>query len=53
MAECDLIWMTCIGMDEPMREIVAGITGKPVVLARSILGRVIAELSMTRQPALV
>lgn len=52
-AECDLIWMTCIGMDEPMREIVGGITGKPVVLARSILGRVIAELAMTRQPALV
>ena len=52
-AECDLIWMTCIGMDEPMREIVAEITGKPVVLARSILGRVIAELSMARQPALV
>ena len=52
-AECDLIWMTCIGMDEPMREIVAEVTGRPVVLARSILGRVIAELSMARQPALV
>lgn len=52
-AECDLIWMTCIGMDEPMREIVAEVTAKPVVLARSILGRVIAELATARQPALV
>ncbi|MDP9356098.1 MAG: AroM family protein [Chloroflexota bacterium] len=50
---CDLIWMTCIGMDEPMREIVAGVTGKPVVLAKSILGRVVAELATARQPALV
>jgi len=52
-AGCDMIWMTCIGMDEPMREIVAEVTGKPVILARSILGRVIAELATARQPALV
>ena len=52
-AGCDLIWMTCIGMDEPMREIVADVTGKPVILARSIIGRVTAELVGTRQPALV
>jgi protein AroM len=52
-AGCDLIWMTCIGMDEPMREIVAEVTGKPVILARSLLGRVAAELVAARQPALV
>lgn len=52
-AECDLIWMTCIGMDEPMRAVVAEVTGKPVVLARSILGRVISELVVTPQPALI
>ena len=52
-AGCDLVWMTCIGMDEPMREVVAEVTGKPVILARSILGRVAAELAGTRQPALV
>jgi protein AroM len=51
-ANCDLIWMTCIGMDEPMREIVAEVTGKPVILARSILARVAAELVPARQPVL-
>ena len=44
-AECDLIWMTCIGMDQPMREIVTEVTGKPVLFARTILARVIAELA--------
>lgn len=52
-AECDLVWMTCIGMDEAMREVVAEVTGKPVILARSILGRIICELVSDRQPALV
>jgi protein AroM len=52
-ADCDLIWMTCIGMDEPMREIVAEVTGKPVILARSIVARITAELVGVRQPALV
>lgn len=52
-AGCDMIWMTCIGMDEAMREVVAGVTGKPIVLARSILGRVITELAAVGQPALV
>jgi protein AroM len=51
-ADCDLIWMTCIGMDEPMREIVADITGKPVILARSILARIAGELIPARQPVL-
>jgi protein AroM len=52
-ADCDLIWMTCIGMDIAMRDVVAEITGKPIILARSILGRVIGELVTSPQPALV
>jgi len=52
-AECDVIWMTCIGMDVAMRDVVAEITGKPIILARSILGRVIGELVTSPQPALV
>ena len=52
-AGCELVWMTCIGMDEPMREVVARITGKPVLLARSVLGRVIGELVASPRPALV
>lgn len=51
-ADCDLIWMTCIGMDEPMRDVVADVTGKPVILARSILARVAGELVPARQPVL-
>lgn len=51
-ADCDLIWMTCIGMDEPMRDVVADVTGKPVILARSILARVAGELVPNRQPVL-
>jgi protein AroM len=43
-AGVDLVWMTCVGMDEAMREVVAEVTGKPVILARSILARVIDEL---------
>jgi protein AroM len=43
-ARVDLVWMTCVGMDEAMREVVCDVTGKPVVLARSILARVIDEL---------
>jgi protein AroM len=52
-AVCDLVWMTCIGMDEPMRAVVAEVSGKPVLLARSLLGRVTAELVAAGQPALV
>jgi protein AroM len=42
-AEVDLVWMTCVGMDERMRSIVRAVTGKPVILARTILARVIDE----------
>lgn len=52
-AGCDLVWMTCIGMDEEMRAVVAEVTGKPIILARSILGRVIGELVASPQPAVV
>ena len=44
-AGCELIWMTCIGMDEPMREIVAAVTGRPVLLARSLLASIVAQLA--------
>jgi protein AroM len=43
-ANCDLIWMTCVGMDKAMRDEVAEITGKPVILAQSVLARVVSEL---------
>src|SRR5215216_353834 len=52
-AGCDLVWMTCIGMDVAMRDVVAGVTGKPVVLAQAILARIVAELMPSRQPAFV
>lgn len=52
-AGCDLVWMTCIGMDEEMREIVSEVTGKPIILARSILARIVTELVAVKQPALV
>lgn len=42
-AGVDLVWMSCVGMDEAMRSIVCEVTGKPVILARTILARVIDE----------
>jgi len=48
-AGVDLVWMTCVGMDEPMRAVVGEVTGKPVVLARSILARVIDEFLVSRR----
>ena len=52
-AGCDLVWMTCIGMDEAMREVVGEVTGTPIILARSILARIVMELVTVKQPALV
>ncbi|MDQ7858127.1 MAG: AroM family protein [Armatimonadota bacterium] len=50
-ARVDLVWMTCVGMDEAMRAVVRQVTGKPVILARTILARVIDEfLSAERVP---
>jgi protein AroM len=43
-ANCDLVWMTCIGMDSVMRDIVTDVTGVPVVLAHALLARVVTEL---------
>jgi protein AroM len=43
-ANCDLAWMTCIGMDAPMRDVVAEVTGVPVVLAHALLARIVTEL---------
>lgn len=40
----EFIWMTCVGMDEDMRDAVHEILPRPTLLARSILARVIAEL---------
>ncbi len=40
----DLVWMSCVGMDEPMRGIVREIVDRPIILARSILSRVVDEL---------
>ena len=43
-AGVDLVWMTCVGMSEDMRREVAAVTGTPVLLAQSLLGRVTEEL---------
>ena len=42
--DVDMVWMTCVGMDEGMREVVQDELQKPTILARSILARVIDEL---------
>ena len=41
---CDLVWMTCVGMDATMRSIVAETTGAPVILAHELLARVVTSL---------
>jgi protein AroM len=41
---CELVWMTCVGMDAPMRDIVAATTGVPVILAHALLARIVTEL---------
>jgi protein AroM len=43
-AGCELVWMTCVGMDAAMRDIVADITGVPVILAHALLARIVSEL---------
>ncbi len=43
-ANCDLVWMTCVGMDAPMRDVVAEVTGVPVVLAHALLAGIVTEL---------
>jgi protein AroM len=43
-AKCDLVWMTCIGMDATMRSVVSDLTGVPVILAHELLARVVSSL---------
>lgn len=42
--DVQIIWMSCVGMNENMRQEVVHATGKPTILARSILRHVLAEL---------
>jgi len=42
--QVDLVWMTCVGMDERMREAVQDEIQRPVILAQALLGRLVAEL---------
>jgi protein AroM len=42
-----LIWMTCVGFENEYRTVVAEETGVPVILARPLLGRVLAEVMAT------
>lgn len=50
LENCDLVWMTCIGMDSAMRNVVADVTGKPVILANSLLARLTSELMTSYSP---
>jgi len=43
-AGCEIVWMTCVGMDWQMRKAVQDIVKVPVILASSLLGRLVAEL---------
>jgi protein AroM len=43
-AGVDLVWMSCVGMDEAMREVVCEVTRRPVILARTVLARILSEL---------
>lgn len=40
----EMIWMTCVGMNEDMRDAVHEVLPLPTILARSVLARIIAEL---------
>jgi protein AroM len=42
--EVELVWMTCVGMDERMRAAVQELIQPPVILAQALLGRVVAEV---------
>lgn len=42
--DVQLVWMSCVGMDEDMRQVVAAELGKPVILARSLLAGLIDNL---------
>ena len=40
----DLVYLGCMGMDEEMKKIVQQVTGKPVILASSVVARMVDEL---------
>lgn len=42
-----LVWMTCVGFEDEYRHVVAEEAGVPVILARPLLGRVLAEVMAT------
>lgn len=44
LADCGLIVLDCMGYTQAMKALVRAATGKPVVLARSLMGRVAAEI---------
>lgn len=46
-AGVQLVWMTCVGFEDEYRTIVAAEVGVPVILARPLLGRVLAEVMAT------
>src|SRR5215831_12940402 len=43
-AGCEMVWMSCVGMDWQMRKAVQDVVKVPVILASSLLGRLVAEL---------
>lgn len=44
LAKADLVVMHCIGYSEAMRDRVAAVTGRPVLLARRLVANAVAEL---------
>lgn len=46
-AGVELIWMTCVGFEDEYRTVVAEEAGVPVILARPLLGRILAEVMAT------
>jgi len=43
-ADCDIVWMSCVAMDQEMKAIVQQVTDKPVLLAHEVLALNIAAL---------
>ncbi|MCR4427328.1 MAG: AroM family protein [Firmicutes bacterium] len=44
LAQCDVVVMDCMGYDLSMKEVAREASGRPVMLARSVLARVAAEV---------
>ena len=42
--QVDLVFLNCMGMDVEMKETVRRVTGKPVILASSVVARIVDEL---------